>query len=327
MPEDPLVSVVVTAYDVERYVGAAVRSALEQTFRRIEVIAVDDGSADRTPQILREINDPRLRVLRLPHGGSPAALNAGVAAAAGRYIAFLDGDDLWRPGKLDRHVSWLDQHPEVDMTFDWYLQIDEEGTKTGLGSRRWQGGISFSQLLVDNVIGCGSSAMIRREALSTASPFDLRYVACHDLDLYLRVALQRNNNICAIPASLTFYRRRAGQLSKRVEVMEADWKYLLAKMQQLAPEFVRQATEKAGANMSRYFAYVAYENGNYRQAAVYLGGGFARAPALFLSDARNWKLGAAITSASLLPASAHRALISTALSTQREPSGSGTGSE
>jgi hypothetical protein len=326
MPEEPLVSVVVTAYDVERYVGATVRSALEQSIERIEVIVVDDGSTDRTPRILREIHDSRLRILRLSHGGSPAALNAGVAAAAGRYVAFLDGDDLWRPGKLDRHVSWLDKHPEADLTFDWYLQIDEEGAETGLGARRWRGALSFSQLLVDNVIGCGSSAVIRREALP-AAPFDVRYVACHDLDLYLRVALRRQNNIFAIPAGLTFYRRRAGQLSKKVKVMEADWNQLLAKMEQLAPEAVRQTVGKARANMSRYFAYVAYESGNHRQAAVYLAGGLARAPALFLADARNWKLGAAIASASLLPERAHRALIGTALSTLHQLSGGESGSE
>lgn len=313
MAQDILVSIVMTAYNLERYVGAAIRSALDQTLKRIEVIVVDDGSTDRTPEILQGIGDPRLQALRLSHAGPAAALNAGVAQAAGRYVAFLDGDDLWRPEKLERHVSFLESHPGVDLTFDWYRQIDEEGSEIGLGSHRWRGPVSFGQLLVDNVIGSGSSAVIRRGALPNAAPFDTNFAACHDLDLYLRVALQRERNVCSIPNYLTYYRRRTGQLSKCLEVMEASWNQLLVKFRALAPEATQRTLGRARSNMSRFFAYVAYENGNYRRAAGYLAEGFSHAPRAFLSDARNWKLGAGIATARILPANVHHALIRVAL--------------
>ena len=92
----------------------------------------------------------------------------GIEPAQAHYIAFLDGDDLWAPRKLERHIEFFETHPEVDLTFSWSRIVDEQGRDTGLTSRLWKGPVSFAQLLADNVIGNGSALVVRRDALMAA---------------------------------------------------------------------------------------------------------------------------------------------------------------
>lgn len=117
MERSPRVSVVVPCYNYGRFVTEAVDSILAQTFRDYEVIVVDDGSTDNTPEVLRGITDPRVRVLRKENGGCASARNAGRALARGEFLTFLDADDLWRPTFLERQVAVLDAEPGVSFCF------------------------------------------------------------------------------------------------------------------------------------------------------------------------------------------------------------------
>jgi glycosyltransferase involved in cell wall biosynthesis len=113
----PVVSVVIPTYNRAHVIGDAVASVMAQTFRQFELVVVDDGSTDGTAEILASISDPRLRAIRQANAGAAAARNAGVRAARGTLISFLDSDDLWKPDKLEREVAFLDRHPEVDSVF------------------------------------------------------------------------------------------------------------------------------------------------------------------------------------------------------------------
>ncbi len=106
------VSVVMPVYNQERYVALAIDSILAQTHRDFELLVVDDGSTDATPQILAGIEDPRLRVLPVPHAGFCRALEAGVNAARGTWIARMDSDDLCHPQRLERQLAFLEEHRE-----------------------------------------------------------------------------------------------------------------------------------------------------------------------------------------------------------------------
>src|SRR4051812_1023393 len=113
----PTVSVIVPAYNVASYVGATIESALTQTYQDFELIVVDDGSTDETGAIVDAAvaRDARIRVVRQPNGGLSSARNAALRNARGRYIALLDGDDLWDPGFLAAQLAVFESRPDVSV--------------------------------------------------------------------------------------------------------------------------------------------------------------------------------------------------------------------
>ncbi len=113
----PLVSVILPAYNAERFLGRALRSALAQTYPHLEIIVVDDGSTDRTAEVIRSFTDARVRSLSQPNRGQGAARNLGIRESAGRYLTFLDADDVYLPQKVERQVECLTGHPDRAVVF------------------------------------------------------------------------------------------------------------------------------------------------------------------------------------------------------------------
>ena len=122
-----LVSIVIPTRNYAHYVGQAIRSALDQGYRPIEIIVVDDGSTDATPSILEQF-DTAIRVVRLDGRGVSAARHAGLAQAGGDHVVFLDADDLLLPGGLAAQVARLERGPDVDVVAgEWYVcDVDDE---------------------------------------------------------------------------------------------------------------------------------------------------------------------------------------------------------
>jgi glycosyltransferase involved in cell wall biosynthesis len=125
----PLVSVVMPMRNAERFVKESLRSLLDQngqdkTFD-LEVVVVDDGSTDRSAEIVRELNDPRIQLIPGPQRGISAAFNAGLAAAKGQILARCDADDLYPPDRLGWQVRWLDEHPEFGAVCGYYAHIND----------------------------------------------------------------------------------------------------------------------------------------------------------------------------------------------------------
>ena len=133
-PGSPLVSVIVPAYQGERYIEEALRSALDGTIRDIEVIVVDDGSTDATAAIAERLaaDDDRVRFVRQGHRGASAARNTALAMARGRWAALLDQDDVWLPRRLERQLAFLAGNPDVAVlgTYGWH--IGPTGRRTGV---------------------------------------------------------------------------------------------------------------------------------------------------------------------------------------------------
>src|SRR5258706_6371791 len=122
----PRVSILIPAYNAQRYIVEAVESMLAQTYGNFECIVVDDGSTDRTAPLLSELQrrDSRVRPLRVPHGGIVDALNAGADAARGDLIARMDADDVALPDRLDTQVRYMDAHPDVVALGSKVLLVD-----------------------------------------------------------------------------------------------------------------------------------------------------------------------------------------------------------
>ena len=309
----PRVSVLMAVFNVAPFAAEAIQSVLHQSFTDFELIVADDGSTDGTPDIAAAFSDPRIRLLRLPHGGAPAALNAGLAVARGEFLGILDGDDRWHPSKLQKHVDFLDRNPSIDLAFSWSRIIDEDGNDTGHHAKRWTGPISLSELLIDNVIANGSAVVLRTAAIRSAGPFDHTLGGCYDLDVWLRIARLRPDNLHAIPEDLTDYRRRSGQLTKQTRMMEQGWLTLIDKIVRLEPSLAATAAPASRVNLYRFLSYVNHENGDFPEARRCCRLSFSSQPARFLSDYRNWGLLAILASGFLLPTRIHRALISAAI--------------
>ena len=124
----PHLSVVIPVHNAERYVAAAVRSALDPSLPDVEILVIDDGSTDRSAEEARAINDPRVTVIRERASGGPARpRNVGLGRARAPYVALLDADDVLKPGRLAASVAALDRCPSAGFTFGDYERVDADG--------------------------------------------------------------------------------------------------------------------------------------------------------------------------------------------------------
>lgn len=121
----PLVSVIMPTYNYGRFIADAIGSILRQTMPDFEIVVVDDGSTDETPEILAGIADPRLRVIRQENAGTPAARNRGRAEARGEYISWLDADDIWHKDFLEQHLAVLEAEPGVGFSFANFVRTED----------------------------------------------------------------------------------------------------------------------------------------------------------------------------------------------------------
>jgi len=297
----PLVSVVIPAYNAGAFIDASVGSALNQSVGDVEVIVINDGSTDDMADRLRAWNDPRLSVITQANQGLASALNTGIQAARGTYIGFLDADDVWLPSKLEHHIRVHQERPDIDVTFSWVDAIDVCGKPVRIPCPRWRGTVSLPQLLADYMVRTMSAVVIRREAAELAGGFDSSLVRCVDLEFFLRAALLRPNNICAIPEVLTLYRRHDSQRTRDWRRMLQGWNQVLASIRQRAPEATVQVERVASSNMLRYYASLAYEGGQFGDAIELVKRAFGLSPAAFLRDTRNWKMSAAAIAGVTLP--------------------------
>jgi glycosyltransferase involved in cell wall biosynthesis len=121
----PFITALIDTYNQEDYIESAITSVLEQNFPAsdMEIIVVDDGSTDRTPEIVRKFT-PRVRLLRKENGGQASAINAGTAEAQGQIVSFLDGDDLWFPNKLSRVAAEFQKDPNIAMAYHRFCLWD-----------------------------------------------------------------------------------------------------------------------------------------------------------------------------------------------------------
>ncbi len=182
----PTVSVIIPTYQRAGFVGQAIDSVLAQTYTDYEIIVVDDGSTDNTRDVLTGYGD-RLRVIYQENRGAGAARNTGIRAAQGRYIAFLDDDDLWFPHKLERQIPILDANPEAALGFTDLVGFDVNGIRETRYSEHYppliDGGATA--LFRYNFIG-GATVCARRRCLEEIGLFDETLLAT-DYDLWLRM--------------------------------------------------------------------------------------------------------------------------------------------
>jgi glycosyltransferase involved in cell wall biosynthesis len=137
----PLVSILINNYNYGRFLGAAIESALAQSFENIEVIVVDDGSTDGSRDVMASFG-PRITSILKKNGGQASAFNAGFVASRGDIICFLDADDLFGPDKVARIVYLFEEHPEIGWCFERVCEFDHETGKRGPARAKSKGVLS-----------------------------------------------------------------------------------------------------------------------------------------------------------------------------------------
>ena len=195
--KQPLITVVVPAYNAERFLARTLQSALQQTYTSLEVIVVNDGSTDATERIAKDFAqaDPRLRVISVENGGVASARNVGLFEAQGELVAFLDADDLWHPSKVERQIASLTKPEGSDAAASYTLMriIDVNDRVVRNGSGVGYSGYIFARHLFSRPVGNGSSLMVRRETAVMIGGFDRSWAdrqigGCEDLDFELKIA-------------------------------------------------------------------------------------------------------------------------------------------
>jgi glycosyltransferase involved in cell wall biosynthesis len=164
---NPLVSIMMPAYNAELFVAQAIESAISQTYNHWEIIVVDDGSTDSTAQILARYTDPRVKVFHQPNGGEACARNTALDQLQGEFLAFLDADDIFLPHHLQETITYLKDHPEYDGVYSDGEYIDSQCRCLKLLSARRRGpfeGDLFEQVIrSSDVFGAPVCIVVRSQ--------------------------------------------------------------------------------------------------------------------------------------------------------------------
>jgi glycosyltransferase involved in cell wall biosynthesis len=231
------ISVVIPAYNAERFIEHAIESVHAQTLPAAEVIVVDDGSSDRTAEAARDL---RARVISQPNRGLSAARNAGIKAATQPWVALLDADDVWERSKTERQWDALRRRPEAGMVSCGYYHIDEGGgpldtSETEAHARRERvralhlrtlgtpagpSATLFDKFISDLLyfsLPLPSTVLARRDSFLSGGLFDEQLGRCEDVECFLRVLA--GHSLLVVDRPLVGYRRHGGNLSNDKELM------------------------------------------------------------------------------------------------------------
>ena len=257
----PETSIVVTCYNYGRYLKGCLESILGQTYTDWEIIVIDDGSTDNTPEVMEGFTGHAgIRYIRQPNGGQARAKNKGIETARGRFIAFLDADDLWEKDKLEKQMP-LFSDESVGVVFSRSRFIGANGEDLGLPETRRhlapRRGKVTEFLYIDNFIPF-SSAVVRRECLDRCGRFDETLKMGIDWDLWLRISVGYTFDY--VDAPLLIYRvGHSGQMSHNREERQRCSDRIMNRFRKNFPGMLsRQTLRKADyhtfCNRGEYYA-------------------------------------------------------------------------
>lgn len=217
---EPLISVLMVNYNHESTLAESIRSVLQQTWRNIQLIVVDDGSTDGSVDVVEAfLDDPRIELHRLSANRHIcAATNYGFERVSGEWLARIDSDDIWYPNRLERQMEFLSEHPEVDVCFSWCDFIDEKGNDVS----ELVGNLPEAQRLTCSTrrewlrhfyYHCNflihSSVLMRTSAMRDTGGFELTYRQLHDFDYWVR--LSKRHEMRIVPERLVAMRKFIGE--------------------------------------------------------------------------------------------------------------------
>ncbi len=200
MSVNPLVSVIIPAFNAQEFIGETFDSILAQTYKNLEIIVIDDGSTDRTSQVVHNYKAPVFYHYQSNSGGCAVPRNNGIAHSSGEFLCFVDADDILVPDRIARQVDFMERNPSVGLVFCDYQNFNEKGPYPNSHfqtcPRLWSRLKGQRELLLDNPcellvqenFGIAGSFLMRRNILKFESGFEPTLRACEDFHFYYRLA-------------------------------------------------------------------------------------------------------------------------------------------
>ena len=219
-----LVSIIMPSYNTAKYISDSINSVINQTYENWELIIVDDCSTDNTDEIVNEfLKDKRIKYFKNEkNSGAAISRNKALREAKGRWIAFLDSDDLWVPEKLEKQIKFMEEN-NYYFSYSYYQEIDEEGKKLGI---EIQGPKKISKFGMYNYcwVGC-LTVMYDATKVGLIQIKDIK--KNNDYAMWLKVI--KKADCYLYPYSLAFYRKRTGSISRQSYIKLIKWHYKLFK--------------------------------------------------------------------------------------------------
>jgi glycosyltransferase involved in cell wall biosynthesis len=277
-----LVSVIIPAYNAEAFIAQTLESVLSQTYKNIEVLVVDDGSLDRTAEIVEFFaeTDSRIILLKQANAGVAAARNLAIEKSNGEYIAPIDADDIWYPQKLEKQVQcMLEADQSVGLVYAWSASIDEEDNIIGeYNSFHYLNicsieGYVYPAMMFMNLIGNGSVPLIRRSCLDKIGFYNCKLKeqdaqGCEDWDIYLRIAEFYQFRV--VPEFLIGYRQVKGSMSKSYKSMARSYDLIMADSKKGHPEIPTCICNWSASSFYIYVVRITSESGDYWNTLIWL---------------------------------------------------------
>lgn len=280
----PLVSVVIPAYNAARFIGRTLHSAVGQTYPNMEIIVVDDGSTDATPQIVQSFceRDRRVVLVRKQNGGVASARNLGIQKSSGELIAPLDSDDVWYPEKLTEQVTLMQTCDEnVGLVYCWSKIIDEEDRPIVDITHSFEGNV-VAHLMFSNFLGNGSCALIRRSCFDTVGLYNGATTPCEEWDMYLRIAERFEYRL--VPKILVGYREVLTSLSANFRRMERAFGAFTTELHRRHPALPASVTRYSKSYFYLYLTGKSNRQRRYGVTLAYLWRSFAADPLRIVSS-------------------------------------------
>ncbi|MBW4421858.1 MAG: glycosyltransferase family 2 protein [Myxacorys californica WJT36-NPBG1] len=291
MDSAPLVSVIIPAYNAEVFIAQTLDSVLAQTYQTFEIIVVDDGSRDRTAEIVRSYaeRDDRIQLVQQANAGVAAARNLAIQHSHGKYIAPIDADDIWYPRKLEKQVQCLESaDASVGLSYAWTVYINAQGAIVArypverLGNPE---GDVLTTLVFSNFLGHASNPLIRRSCIDHVGGYSPHLLAqgaqgCEDWDLYLRIA--EHYEFRVVSEYLIGYRHHDSSMTTNSMTMAKSYHLVMDEIQRRHPEIPVAVHNWGRSGFYNYLLGVSYGSGDYRTALHWLLQGAIADPILLL---------------------------------------------
>jgi len=249
----PLVTVVITTFNRERYLPSAIRSVLNQTMPDFELLILDNSSSDGTEQVVKSFDDPRMRHIRHPPITIGAQRNLGLREARGEFVAFLDDDDEWLPAKLERQLGvFRNGPPDLALVYGGFVRIDSEGREFATHRPVLQGRILLDLLWHrDAFTGSASNPLMKVSFLRGLGGYNDELCTSEDWELYLRLA--ERYVIDFAPDSVVWIRSHRGpRLGDRVsDALKVEELVLERYSSVMSPQLRSYYLQKIGGKLCR----------------------------------------------------------------------------